>query len=668
MKKVKWFLMLLILFGLIISPKSSSTIYASEPNDLEVVFVIDASYSMNTTDPHRISAEVLNLFIDLNENSTTQVGFVFYNDKIVDTQPLIALKDVKNTSILKDHLNSIPRNGFTDPGLGLHKAQELFQHNRSDGTKRAVILLTDGEVDLPNGSARTMEEAESDINEAINKAKEEQYPIYTVGLNNGGKLNNKHLEHIAEETGATFFNAKNAHALLDIFQTIFKELGPTTHYPIDSVNATGKAQAVNVDIPYGISEGTIVLLSPHSINETSLNGKATIIEQHQSNHYTIINLKEISESSLQLRFKGILGDLVTVSFFGNQELLATLELPSEEIEKDKPVMIRSTLVNHTGNEPLELREDLHAELIVKQENGTELRLPMVNMGTSFELEESFSALGTYEAKVLINGEGIQVETDPKTFELIQTQPFLLNSESITINMGNKNTNINLNDYFSNLKEDNLTFEIVKVGNDNTVNATIKENILTLTPVEIGETTIDVQFTDQVGRNMVSTFHISVESSGYSTLMLAGISVLTVSIVLIFLWFVRKNYSFVGRIEGIFYQTDQQALPSKMYWPLTAFNNRKRISLAELFSSLDITENLPGADQIILSAGRNVLTMKHDSKCIILKGSSIVPRKQKVVINNNEKLLITFENGETEVELLYKATKRHEVIESYSYSN
>ncbi|WP_421662258.1 vWA domain-containing protein [Lysinibacillus telephonicus] len=670
MRKVQWFVLLFFILSFFISPNSATTIYASEPSEVEIVFVIDTSYSMRTNDKERISAEVLNMFMDLNESTQTKIGFVFYNDKIVASQPLTSLEEGNAKSILRDLFNSIPRTGYTDPGLGLKKGQELFENN-DEQTKKAIIFLTDGEIDLPQGSKRTKEQSQNDITKVIEKAKLDKYPIYSVGLGGAGNIGKKELEQIAVETGGSHFEAKDAEELPEIFQSIFVKLSPsTTLFPIATVTTNGKVQEVNIDVPYGMSEGTIALLSQHPIDETILYGQATLSEQHRSNHYTILKMKQITGKSISLNFKGVIGDLVQVSFLGNYDFLPSLELPEGELVKDEPLLIRTTLVKNGDNAPSKVTADLSGELIVKHlKTGTELRFPMNNTGSSFELEQAFSLPGTYEAKALIKGENFHIETQSKSFELIDSQPLILKSEPITINKWGEDTSINLSGYFSGPNQDKLTYEIKAIGDDKKITATINENLLTITPIEKGKTSIDILAVDQSGKSILSTLHISIESGWNPTYIMAGIAAGFICIGLITLWLVRKNYSFVGRIEGVFYHTVGKTFLSKKYWSLASFNSKKQLTLLELFSRLDIEETLiPGAERIVIQAGSNgVLTIKHDSKCIILKGGTLVPRNQKVSLRNNEKLFITFEDGKMEVELLYKAEEKHEILGQYSYS-
>ncbi|MCH1626001.1 vWA domain-containing protein [Ferdinandcohnia quinoae] len=589
---VKRLLIPFIIIALSISPIGASNIFASVPPEAEVVFVIDTSFSMKTNDKERITNEVLNMFIDLNEDSKTKVGFVFYNDKIVASQPLTSLESLTNKSRLKEKLNTIPQTGYTDLGLGLKNGQELLVSSNHDQTSKTIILLTDGEIDLPPHSERTKAESESDITEVIKKAQQENHTIHTVGLSSGGIMNEKQLKHIAVETGGSTFFAQKAEALPEIFQTIFAGLGQSTIFPIASVTANGKEQEVKIDIPFGISEGSVVLLSQQPIGEAIIYGDTTVSKQHQSKHYTILNMKQIKEQSLFLNFKAVSGDMVTVSFLGNQPFTAALELPEEKIVKDEPIVIRSKLISKDTSTPSELSSSLVGELVVKHLiTGTELRFPMKNTGAYFELEQEFTTLGNYEAKALITGPSFQAETESMSFELINSQPILSKSEPIT------------------KKKSNPIYLIV------------------------------------------------------------GIAAFFICIALITLWLTRRSYSFIGRLEGVYRQTEGKMIPSKKHWPLAAFNNQKQVTLSELFSRLDIHDKVPGAEQIYFQAGKNgVLFMKHTTRCIILKGGTTIPRNQKVIIRNNEKLFITFEDGEMEVELLYKATEQYETIEAYSYTS
>ncbi|KAF6593656.1 VWA domain-containing protein, partial [Paenibacillus sp. EKM208P] len=80
---------------------------------------------------------------------------------------------------------------------------------------------------------------------------------------------------------------------------------------------------------------------------------------------------------------------------------------------------------------------------------------------------------------------------------------------------------------------------------------------------------------------------------------------------------------------------------------------RKVSLQELFRTLDVHEPLPEAERILFSAGKKgSLIVKHDTRCALQHGKVRLARNKKAVMEYSDKLYITFEDGVTEIELRY----------------
>lgn len=107
---------------------------------LDVMFVIDTSYSMNDTDKDKISMEMVKLFTDISYAKHTRIGFVAYNDNVEAFAPLTEIKSDKGREEFKQSLSTIGRTGRTDIGLGLKKGWELIQES---GPERQTVMILD---------------------------------------------------------------------------------------------------------------------------------------------------------------------------------------------------------------------------------------------------------------------------------------------------------------------------------------------------------------------------------------------------------------------------------------------------------------------------------------------------------------------------------------------
>ncbi len=103
--------------------------------------------------------------------------------------------------------------------------QELNSVRSKPQAVKAMILLTDGKANKPNGSGSG--ENATDVAYAISKANEAaalNYKIFTVGLGSDGEINETMLQQIASITGANYHHAPNGSDLSDIYNQIAWEV------------------------------------------------------------------------------------------------------------------------------------------------------------------------------------------------------------------------------------------------------------------------------------------------------------------------------------------------------------------------------------------------------------------------------------------------------------
>ncbi|EJL21842.1 VWA domain-containing protein, partial [Brevibacillus sp. BC25] len=94
---------------------------------VDAVFVVDTSNSMNKTDPGKTAAEVMSMFIDMSEATRTRIGFVAYNDRIVQAQSPASIAEARNREQLKRTIQGLRYSGYSDLGLGLRRGAEMIE-------------------------------------------------------------------------------------------------------------------------------------------------------------------------------------------------------------------------------------------------------------------------------------------------------------------------------------------------------------------------------------------------------------------------------------------------------------------------------------------------------------------------------------------------------------
>lgn len=191
---------------------------STNQQDVEIIFVMDNSASMFTSDPGEYRKTIISSMLALMSNSGLHMsdGLVtFTAQSNIITQTLNSADD-KNASILNlyqivtdDGSNA---NSGTCGAEGLEAGMSLFSNN--ENTSRYIVFLSDGE-DNRTGNLT--------YDEIISACNERGIHIYSIGLGSGSidKLN---LEKLASSTGGDAFYAENSLELTGIVQSIFYNL------------------------------------------------------------------------------------------------------------------------------------------------------------------------------------------------------------------------------------------------------------------------------------------------------------------------------------------------------------------------------------------------------------------------------------------------------------
>ncbi|PUA39416.1 VWA domain-containing protein [Paenibacillus elgii] len=648
-----------VVLAMLFVPLGSALAEGDSNPGFDAVFVMDVSYSMNATDRDRIAAEVTKMFMDMSEAARTQVGFVAYNHKIVEAQPLAPLTQEEQKSLLKKKIAELRFSGYTDLGLGLSKGSELVGSGKGGG-RPFMILLSDGGTDFgPIFTGRSVEDSNKDVERVIAEAQAKGYPIYTVGLNHDGSVNAPQLEAIASKTGGTSFITESAGDLPEIFNNIFAKQIRSVLVPVAAVTATGELQEVTVNIPNGsMNEANIVLLSEHPIAETHLYYNSKNIRFVKSDKYSLLKIPQPQKGAFLLKFKARPGDFVKISLLGNYGLKAGMELAQPV--KGVPSTVSAFLLHQADGAKLadaDVYQSMKAELIVKDlKTNKEERTPMKLNGNGFETQTVFPHSGKYQARIFMSSPDFYRETAVSELDIANTAPEAIGSGAIELTKEDGDAKIDLKNYFRDVNQDKLSYTIASNSNAKLADFAVDGDTLTVSSMHAGKAVLTMTVTDDEGASVTSDLVINVYSVVQRYLIIAGIVLAVLLAAWAVYWLLRPKPRFAGRLEGYFLNTASGSDIPVKYWPLASFEKRQ-ITLRELFASLDVNEPLPEAQHIIIEAGKNgTIVLRHNTRCTIEKGRTPIPRNKKESISYNDKIYITFEDHLTEIELRYKEVK------------
>ncbi len=208
--------------------------------NLDVVFVLDASGSMLTSDPKKVALDAFNLFVDLCDE-TCSVGYVVYTEKIKDFSDLTSIKNKSSLDRMKQKIADIQYdpNGDTDIALGLTKAMNLQSMYRAtdQSRKKVIVLLSDGNTHLI-GSTRTEADSRKEMETTLQTLNEKKIPVYSIGLNYDKSLDKKELENISTKTNGQTFETSTSAELPAITSEIFSDIYQLEGEPKEIVNGT----------------------------------------------------------------------------------------------------------------------------------------------------------------------------------------------------------------------------------------------------------------------------------------------------------------------------------------------------------------------------------------------------------------------------------------------
>ena len=126
---------------------------AAEPVD--VIFVLDNSGSMRQNDPEYLTRKAVTNFASaLAEDSSIEgrIAVVLFDGKARLVQGLTAIEPGRVDSLLEPALAELDFSGRqTNSPAGIERALYEFRNNGREGARRAIIFLTDGEIDTGDG-------------------------------------------------------------------------------------------------------------------------------------------------------------------------------------------------------------------------------------------------------------------------------------------------------------------------------------------------------------------------------------------------------------------------------------------------------------------------------------------------------------------------------------
>lgn len=257
----------------------------------EVVFLLDASGSMKTYDKTRLAVDSIRQAA-YSLPSNYKIGVVVYNTGIQTVIPFDT-----SVELMEAQISSITYNGYTNAGEGLNQAVGLFSER--EDVDRYVVMLTDGEIDMPDRQAKEVSRAL--YTDTSKKAGERGIKICIIAV--GSELNdpNMHIFDGAELTDGAIYWEGQSGSLTQIMDRIISDrfTFPRQEAGVTDSNGGG----VHVEIPEAVSQMKLLITADGGIGDVRADYAAESGRTITGQSFAIVDMKRPVSNAVDVYFK-----------------------------------------------------------------------------------------------------------------------------------------------------------------------------------------------------------------------------------------------------------------------------------------------------------------------------------------------------------------------------
>lgn len=391
-----------------------------------LVFVTDESGSMLHTDPDNNRYEAIRLFLGEMADAGNYAGSVSFGEGILDESAIQPLNGQPDKDRLLAEISNQTYSDYTNIGLGLLRAVDLLDAGKNTSLNSAIILLTDGNTTMPDKN-QLQESAEMKA-EAIERARQNGYKIYTICLNVNGEADSAELRQIAAATGGEFAEIDRSESLNDI-ETMFNKMifhafedeGFTN---LEFIIGSDGTVTTDFHIPnIGVEELNVLfegnlsdyqLTDPHGQTFRQNSGSSVTVS---GNNFMLAKVPKPIGGTWQAAAYGDPNTVISLRILYNSDFYVTAELRSPE-----PVHAGDTveILAHLGEAGGIITDSSRYEGVACEahvtQGGKETAYPMNITAAGFQYQLPVDAEGTYYITVSASTAEMFAETK-EVFEI-----------------------------------------------------------------------------------------------------------------------------------------------------------------------------------------------------------------------------------------------------------
>lgn len=292
-----------------------------------VVFVLDASNSMNSNDRSRLAIDsIAQLIYSLPSNYS--VGVVAYNTDVVAAS---GMADSDGRDSIMEVANAVRYTGYTNAGAGLARAIELL--DTVEASQKTVVMLSDGEIVMQNDAATAASSGQ--FQNAVTSAKESGTVIHVIGLGADMENSANTIFSASVETGGSNYHAPRAEDIQQAVDAILLEQLNVKKTTAAVVDADGGTEELDITIPSAnASTVRILFISDSPIRNLAADFNAGSVRQVSGTHYTLLELARPTAENVHVRFQGEAGSQVKVDVVTEYRVVMVPQVIYEDVEPE----------------------------------------------------------------------------------------------------------------------------------------------------------------------------------------------------------------------------------------------------------------------------------------------------------------------------------------------
>ena len=480
MKRSKFLFVLVLVTVLIITAFTGAKpgmAKEGENTNYNIEVVVDASGSLNETDPENNRYTAIDIFLQSLREKGNNVGAVVFTSQIEADTGLSEMISKNSKEKLSNQIKEyVPDKGDTNIGLALQTAIDNL-NAVNNGSENIILLLSDGNTDM--GSADANESSLAIERSAIEQCISDGIKVYGICLNSDANANLQEFKDMTSLTSGAFLEVKSSEnlvaALKDFYGQIFK-----TKFISDMKTIKDGVATKSIEVPlYGVEELNITINNASKLSGVTITkpggvdmsanefgGISSVIGD-----YYFIKITDPNAGLWVVTVSGLEGTQIAFDFVFNSDNTVVLETAStnNSFSLDQDVDFLAGF--HSKGEKLigkEYYEYYTGTLVVNfagSENKNLQYYPMAPDGENgFKGSLSYDKEGVYEVYAVLTCGEFESLSAPVTISVGNSLPtFSAGDNEVTVKINklfNKKETVDIGKYFSDKEDENLSLKLL----------------------------------------------------------------------------------------------------------------------------------------------------------------------------------------------------------------